>query len=312
MSDAASTWSTQALGTTAVLVTTGSEALARGRELLLQELADIDLACSRFRPDSELARANQRAGETVHVSELFAGALDVALRAAATTGGLVDPTLGANLRSAGYDRTFALVRARDGWTFRPLETHGRWESIELDLAQRTLCAPRGVELDLGATAKAWAADRAASAIAADTGCGVLVSLGGDIATGGTPPAEGWSVLIADDHASPLDAAGPLVSLAGGGLATSGTAVRRWRTTQGDAHHILDPRTGRPAATPWRTVTVAAQSCVDANVAATAAVVLGDGAVAWLAARALPARLVGADGSVVHTGGWPAESEARAA
>jgi thiamine biosynthesis lipoprotein len=115
------------------------------------------------------------------------------------------------------------------------------------------------------------------------------------------------VRIADDHAAPLDGSGPVVSIVSGGLASSGTCVRRWTTAGGELHHVLDPRTARPAETPWRTVTVAAASCVDANAASTAAIVLGTDAPGWLSARALPARLAGAEGEVVTVAGWPEEA-----
>jgi FAD:protein FMN transferase len=136
--------------------------------------------------------------------------------------------------------------------------------------------------------------------------GALVSLGGDVAVAGIPPAVGWAVRIADDHASPLVGPGPVVSIVQGGLASSGTHVRCWTTAGGELHHIVDPRTGRPADTPWRTVTVAAPSCVDANAASTAAIVLGDGAHAWLAEAGLPARLAAEDGCVTTVAGWPKE------
>jgi thiamine biosynthesis lipoprotein len=178
--------------------------------------------------------------------------------------------------------------------------------VELDDDERLLLVPDGVELDLGATAKAWAADRAAHRIAAAAGTGVLVSLGGDVAVAGAAPNGGWPVRIADDHAAPLESPGPVVAISSGGLATSSTVVRRWPTDEGEAHHILDPRTGRPAVTPWRAVSVAAASCVDANVASTTAIVLGEPALEWLAARELPARVVRRDGSVATVGGWPEE------
>lgn len=300
----------QALGTTAVLVTADAQVLSVARALLEQQLSDVDQACSRFRLDSELAQVNACGGGVIELSELLAGAIAVALTAAATTDGLVDPTLGAEIHAAGYDRTFSLVHERDSWAFRPVDQRApRWQSVEFDRERRLLSVARGVELDLGATAKAWTADRAASAIATATGTGVLVALGGDIALGGEAPAGGWPVLVADDHTSPLDAPGPVVSIGRGGLATSGTSVRRWTTDTGDAHHIIDPRTGRPAASPWRTVTVAAASCLDANVAATAAIVLKEDAPGWLDVRGLPARLVRHDGAVSYTGAWPEEAEA---
>ncbi len=302
------TASFSALGTTAAVVVTDAQALPEAEALLKDELDAIDRACSRFRPDSELARANARAGQAFEVSALFAEALRVAFAAAASTGGLVDPTLGAVLRAAGYDRTFSLVQSRGRWVFEPQAPHvDGWSGVELDQERRTVRVPPGLELDLGATAKALAADRAARTIAEATGAGALVSLGGDVAVAGPAPADGWPVLVTDDHAAPLDAPGQVVAIQSGGLATSSTTVRRWPTDKGDTHHIIDPRTGGSAATPWRTVTVAAASCVDANVATTASIVLGEHALAWLEARALPARLVRESGAVVNIGSWPAEA-----
>jgi thiamine biosynthesis lipoprotein len=291
-----------ALGTTATVVVAESSALAGARRLLALELERIDRACSRFRPDSELAHANARAGEPVHVTALFAEAVQVALDAAEQTGGLVSPALGAPLRALGYDTTFELVRARARYDVRlPPPRPDDWRRILLDAARRELTVPRGVELDLGATAKALAADRAAACIAAKTGSGVLVSLGGDIAVAGEPPAGGFAVRIADDHAAPLDGPGPVVAVRSGGLATSSRTARTWTTSLGRVHHILDPRTGRPAATRWRTVTAAAASCVEANVAATAALVDGS---EWL--RGTHARLVTENGDIVYAGEWPRE------
>jgi FAD:protein FMN transferase len=302
-----------ALGTTAVVVVAEAAALARARTLLEGELERIDMACSRFRPDSELVIANAAAGREVAVSSLFAQALQIGLDAARDTGGLVDPTLGGQLRAAGYDRTFALVRARDSWQLVP-KPHlvDAWRQVELDLTRGLVRVPRGVELDLGATAKALAADGAARAIAEETGSGTLVSLGGDLAVSGEPPAGGWCVLIADDHRQAPDSGGPCVLVATGGLATSSTTVRGWRTERGRAHHLLDPASGLPADGPWQTVSVAAASCVDANVASTAALVLGRDAPTWLARRGLPARLAARDGSVSYVADWPADAEADAA
>jgi hypothetical protein len=156
-----------------------------------------------------------------------------------------------------------------------------------------------------------AADRAADR-ALEHSAGVLVSLGGDIRVGGESPAHGWVVRISDDHRAAPSEPGQSVSISVGGLATSSTTVRAW--TRGDhaAHHIVDPATGAPARVVWRTVSVAASSCLGANVATTASIVQGEGAVAWLAACGLPARLVRASGEVVTCGGWPADEQERAA
>ena len=101
--------------------------------------------------------------------------------------------------------------------------------------------------------------------------------------------------------------GPVVHLHGGGLATSSTAVRRWRRGGRLLHHLLDPRTGLPAEPVWRTVTVTAATCVDANTASTAAIVRGRNAPAWLAELGLPSRLVDSAGTVHRVAGWPPDA-----
>jgi thiamine biosynthesis lipoprotein len=296
-----------ALGTTATICVAEAEGLEPARKAVERELDEVDLACSRFRSDSELALLNSSARAEVEVGERLFDEIALALDAAAATGGLVDPTVGRTLRLTGYDRTFELVRLRDadGFSARFAPVPG-WRTVELDDDRRAVRVRGDVELDLGATAKASAADRAARAAANAAGCGVIVSLGGDIAVGGEPPCGGWPVRVADDHAAPLDGSGPVVSIREGGLATSSTTVRRWRAGKAMCHHIVDPRTGRPSETSWRTVSVAATSCVRANVAATASIVLGDDAPEWLRARGLPARLVHTSGRVVHVCGWPEE------
>jgi len=298
----------RALGTTALVAVRRPESLDLALAELEAELETVDRACSRFRHDSELVQLNRAAGEETEVGPYLVDALEVALAAAAATDGAVDPTVGKALRLAGYDRTFSLVRLRDGHLVHVSSAPGgAWRHIEVDRKRGTARIPAGVELDLGATAKALAADRAARAAAKATDDGVLVSLGGDVAVAGDAPEGGWSVGVADDHAAPFPVHGPAVGIQSGGLATSGTCVRNWATASGRAHHIIDPRSGRPADTPWRTVSVAAACCVDANTASTAAMVVGEEAPDWLAQRRLPARLVRNDGSVVRVADWPGEA-----
>lgn len=305
MSIATASWS--ALGTTATLCVNEARGLRQARAVLARELAEVDETCSRFRNDSELSRLNARAGRFVVVSSRLFGAIKLALHAAKQTEGLVDPTIGQTLRLAGYDQTFELVRRREASTFvARFATVPSWRLIEIDADRSTVRVPPGTELDLGATAKAFAADQAARIAAQEVDGGVLVSLGGDIAVSGEPPEGGWSIQLADDHAARFSGSGPAISIRSGGIASSGTAVRTWRSGQVSLHHIIDPRTGQPAVTPWQTVTVAARSCVDANVASTAAIVLGKHAPQWLSDRQLPARLKSATGSVVFISDWPEE------
>jgi thiamine biosynthesis lipoprotein ApbE len=296
----AASW--QALGTRVRIVTADSRHLDEARRLLEADLADVDAACSRFRPDSELSTLPGD-GRPVAISPLLTEAIGVALRAAALTGGDVDPTVGAALAAAGYDRDFAQITD----TSQPVTVAvvPGWRTVRLD--GRVLTMPPGTRLDLGATAKAWAADRSAARIARRLSQGVLVSLGGDIAVAGQAPAEGWTIRVQDVTADPEDepdSSYAVVAIRDGGLATSSIAVRRWRRGGDVLHHILDPRTGLPAAPVWRTVSVTAGTCADANAASTAAIIRGQEAASWLTRQGLAARLVDASGLVATTRGWP--------
>lgn len=293
-----------ALGTTAQLTLADPEALEQATRLMHLRLDELDRAASRFRPDSELMLLQTLAPASLRVSGLLADAIAAALWAAETTAGAVDPTVGSALRSAGYDRDFAEVTSNPAEPGAPAPAPG-WRSVRLDPRTRILRLPAGMELDLGATAKALAADRAASQIADQFGCGALVGLGGDIAVAGPPPPDGWRIGVADDHTRADHRPDTTVAISGGGLATSSTVRRRWRRGERVVHHIVDPRTGDLPDSPWRTVSVTAGSCVDANTASTAALVRGSAAPGWLERAGLPARLVGHDGEVVTVAGWPA-------
>jgi thiamine biosynthesis lipoprotein len=310
----------QALGTSVVLRTADPAGLPAARRAVESELAAIDRTCSRFRADSELSRLNDRAGRWVQVSPLLWEALALALDAARMTGGDVDPTLGRALERAGYDRDWRLLPAPGEEQAQGTETPAPvlklralsgWRSVSLDARARSVRLPRGVRLDLGATAKALAADRAAAAAHTASGYGVLVSLGGDIATAGPPPEGGWRIHVTDDHRSDATAPGQTVTIRSGGLATSSTTVRRWSHEGRTMHHILDPATGTPANTCWRTVSVAAESCAHANIACTASLVRGRSALDWLAELELPARLLDQAGAVTTIGCWPTQRQAPA-
>ena len=263
-------------------------------------VAAFDLACSSFREDSELALLNQSQGSELVVSELLFDAVSAALRAARLTGGAVDPTLGQVLVAHRINPPMSEHPIR-------IEPVPGYAVVALDPRARSVRLPAGVQLDLGATAKALAADMAAEAARSAAGCGVLVSLCGDIAIAGAGPAGGWQIRVTDDHRRG-DAPGQTVSIEHGGLATSSVTVRRSGAGAEAVHHLIDPGTGRPAAGPWRTASVTAATCVDANTASTAAIILGADAADWLEANQLPARLVGHDGSARHVGGWPQEGD----
>jgi FAD:protein FMN transferase len=297
----------EVFGTTAVLLVTAPQAIGEARKIVDQVLADVDQAASRFRPDSELSMLNAAGGGHVQVSAVFAELIGAALRAARLTGGDVDPTCARALAGLGYDRDFAEIRAAGDAPPRLTGAVGPvpgWRTLHLDNSKREAWLDRGSRVDLGATAKAWAADRCAEELAVRLGCGALVSLGGDMAAAGEPLEDGWRVRVTDDHAAPPGAPGQTVTISSGGLATSSTTVREWTVGGRRVHHIIDPKTGEPARSCWRTVSVAAGSCLDANTASTAAIVRGPAALDWLAELGLPARLVRPDGTVETTAGWP--------
>jgi thiamine biosynthesis lipoprotein len=285
-------------GTVARIVVTDPRMLAAATAIVEAQLSAVDAACSRFRPDSELSVACRSGGRPVPVSPLLADLVAAALRAARETGGDVDPTVGAALCGLGYDRDFAAVTGREIAPAVRVFAAPDWRSVRL--RDRELTVPDGVLLDLGATAKAAAADRAAMLVAARLGVGVLVALGGDLATSGPAPDGGWRVLVRDRPGDPHCT----VRLPGGAaLATSSTVGRSWGRAGELVHHIVDPRTGRSAPRVWRTVSVAAYSCLRANTLSTAAIVRGHAAPGLLAG--VPARLVTAGLDVLRLGGWPA-------
>ncbi len=256
--------------------------------LLEQEVARLDAAASRFRPDSEVALLTRCAGKWVPVSDLMLTLLQRAIAVAAATDGIVHPGLGSLVAGAGYDRWAGQASSVCG-----AATVLPWESIDID-PEGAARIPRGMVLDLGATAKAWLADRVATAINAATGADVLANMGGDIRC--ISAGEPWLVWL-DADLSNTPPRG--IALSDAGVATSGLSRRRWP----GGHHIIDPRTGAPAVTPWWSASVVAADAVGANAASTAAVVLGGESPQWLARLGLTAALVDAAGHETLIGNW---------
>jgi thiamine biosynthesis lipoprotein len=286
-----------------VVAVTDAAALEPALSVVQTVVEEVDRACSSFRADSELAALNRSAGQAVPVSPILMEYLAAGIRAAEMTDGDVDPTVGEALMALG----FGFGESAPPKRFELVTVPG-YRTIVADSAAGTVRLGRGVRVDLGATAKALAADRAAAAAHQATGAGVLVSLGGDLSSAGAGPDGGWRVRVTDDHRSDTGAAGQWISLSSGGLATSSTTVRHHRHGDETVHHVIDPATGRPARAQFRTVSVAAASCLDANIASTAAVVRGERAVRWLEALRLPSRLVDLEGRVHHLADWPREGD----
>jgi thiamine biosynthesis lipoprotein len=256
---------------------------------------------SRFRPDSDLNRLNRSAGQPVRVTATLWRVLQLARWAARHSDGLVTPTVLPALLAAGYRVSFRedMCTQVEPWHVRLEHASADWRRISFNRRAHSVTLPPGLELDLGGVAKGWAAGEAVSRLRAYGP--VLVDAGGDIAVSG-PRTDGspWPVGVAN----PASGEEPLALLAlfQGGVATSGRDYRRWR--QGDRwqHHIIDPRTGQPAATDVLTVTVVAASVPEAEVAAKVALMLGSrGGLAWLERRpSLAAMLVLEDGQVVQS------------
>jgi thiamine biosynthesis lipoprotein len=299
--------SRRAIGTTATVFVQDPAGADVAEGILVAELEAIDLACSRFRPDSELQMVHEEAGRSVRVSPLLFDALEVAREVAVRTGGAVDPTIGNAIAALGYDRDLDQVLAGPVRPPRALGPVAGFMHLHLDRRLRTVRIPRGVRLDLGSTAKALVTDRAVRRIAEALGAGVLVSIGGDVAAAGRPPQDGWPVGIAVESSTPAAGVDQVVAITGGGLASSSPSVRAWVAGDRPVHHIVDPRTGDCVDAYWSLVSATGNSCVDANALTTAALVWGEDALARLTAFDQPLRLVRHDGRIFTLNGWPEEA-----
>ena len=298
----------RAIGTTATVVVVRPDQADQAEAILRDELQAIDLACSRFRPDSELQYLHDQAGRVVEVSPLLFHALTVAVAVAEKTQGAVDPTVGNAIAVLGYDRYFEEIDVEFNPPSLALGPVAGYGHIHLDAPRRAVRIPRGVRLDLGSTAKALVGRPAVAHIADHLGTGTLVSVGGDVAVAGPPPPDGWPIGIAVDSSTPGDGVDQVVAIRQGGLASSSTAVRKWTVGSETVHHIIDPSTGNCSSPYWTLVSATGTSCVDANALTTAAVVWGAKAVERLRAFDQAVRLVRHDGEVLVLGGWPGDEE----
>jgi thiamine biosynthesis lipoprotein len=281
-------------------------AVRTAAQILTEEVTRLEQAASRFRADSEISGVNRACGTWVPASSLLIELVEVALAAADSTGGLVDPCLGRQVDAAGY-RSWAAgdVAVLDVRVPVPASV-GSWRDVEVSAGRVRI--PEGVALDLGATAKAWLADEVAERIAEDLGIDVIANMGGDLRVIAASP--GW--VVSADHEVP-GLAERTIGITDGGLATSGQGRRRWLTTAGPAHHLIDPRTGRCADTGWWAVSALAATATAANVASTAGMLLDGEAPAWFAERGLHGlftRWSGSGRAAAHTvGPWPEIGEA---
>jgi len=298
-------------GSSVLLATLNPDLLPQARRILDEVLSAVEAAASRFHGETEIIRLNAHAGQgPVEVSTTLCDLVSHALWAWNYTDGRCDPTVADALIALGYDRDFDELLANPSREPQaPSAPAPGLGGVDIDPNASTISLPEGVHLDLGATAKARAADIAATRICEELGTGCLVDLGGDLRIAGETPKDGWTIGIVTSTRDDDDAAvQEVIAVAGGGVTSSSTSVRRWQRGGEELHHVIDPSTGRSAKEVFRLVTVAAQSAVEANALSTAALVWGEDALFELPQRGVLARLVRHDGSIERVGGWPEPAE----
>jgi thiamine biosynthesis lipoprotein len=246
---------------------------------------DIEARCSRFLPESALSRLNR---ERRIEDPVLAEVTSLALEFRSLTRGAFDPAVGDAVVAAGYDRSIEAVRGQ--FAIAPRTSAGqpalpvRGDTVEL----------RGPGLlDLGGIAKGWAVDRAGALLAERGAVRYFVDGGGDLLLGGDRDGE---------EVVELCTGGYRVGVRRGGLASSSTLHRRWVTVEGEAHHIIDARTDRPADGEWVQVSVLAPDATTADVLATALLADAEAALPALALRQAEALLVARDGRCMMTPG----------
>ncbi|WGL51065.1 FAD:protein FMN transferase [Nocardioides sp. BP30] len=263
-------------------------------------VAEVDAAVSRFRADSDLSRINARAGRMTPVGPLAMRLICLGTQVARDTHGAVDPALGHDLVANGYDTDIVTVRRRTAPAAGPRLRRETWRDVRVDRSFSLVGVPAGIALDLGATAKAWTVDESIRRLRRRLDGPALVCLGGDLAVT-RPLPGGWRIDVAEVHGG----AGSTVILHDGAITTSSTLGRRWRDGDGgERHHLIDPSTGLPARSRWRTASVWAPTALSANVVSAWMLIRPDAAEEALVRHGYGARLVARDGTVATPGAWP--------
>jgi FAD:protein FMN transferase len=265
-------------------------------------IAELEARWSRFRPASEVSRANGRRTTRVQVSADTVRLVRLAAVAAEELAPYFDPCQLDDLTAWGYDRSFSLlgtVTAAPAPSATALPARPARQVLEY--GEDWVCFPAS-GFDPGAIGKGLAADLVAEELIAAGATGVMVNLGGDLRCLGVPPvelsAEAWTVDLTDEH----EHVQQTLRLGEGAVATSSSRRRTWVTVAGPAHHLLDPRDRAPVAAPARSVTVLSDRGWRSEVVATAVLVAGVEAGRALVERtASSALVIDAEGVHHHLG-----------
>lgn len=293
-----------ALGTECILAGLSGFPSDLSADLFNKSLTEFDEVASRFRSDSELMTIfDGSRRDDVKVSPLLFDAISAAMFGARISNGYVDPTIAQSLVALGYDRDFHLVSHKESHepSIRVVLPQG-YSRVRINSHSRTVTVAEGVMFDLGATGKAFLADRIKTAIETELGQSILVNLGGDISASTLEAGRYWTINITDDCSLDPFAPGLAIGISGGGITTSSTLVRKWTVGDKVIHHIIDPFTGKPAESEFYSVTVLAGSALDANIASTGTLAMGKLGSEWLTRMRLPAMARGNNGDF-YFGGW---------
>lgn len=268
-------------------------------------LDHLEARWSRFLPDSDISRLNDASGRAERVDPTTITLLAAMREGWETSERRFDPTVLRSLIAAGYrasvdDERMVTVLPSGDLTFtNEARSAPTLADVDIDVEDSILRLPAGLVIDAGGIGKGLAADLAVAHVLAAGAEGALVSIGGDISTGGQCPVGGWTIDV--EHPEPALGNLCTITVDRGGVATSSTRSRRWRFDGSERHHVIDPWTGAPSTTDlWSTTVIAASGCL-AEVHATAALLVGsDHVVDYLERHGLSGLGVAADGRVVAT------------
>lgn len=264
----------RAMNTSVLIAAEECDRIGIGMQAARAFIEESERRFSRFLPESELYRLNRAAGKWYSVSNELLDLLMQSVRYYDETAGLFDPSILPDLKRVGYDKSMDELRTNGvssvPASFRPWRP--AFSEISIDLPEKRVRLPEGMEIDLGGIAKGWIVQKAA-VLLSSYAAACAVSAGGDIFFVGNPPGDSkWRVEI-EDPRDP-DQTLSVLRVGPGAVVTSSVTKRTWQQAGRQRHHLIDPRTGEPAGSNWLSVTVIAPSIEIAEVYAKALLIGG--------------------------------------